>query len=262
MPWAKPVLIGVAGACAVLLAIEAAAGRYRAVVVAVAMAALLAAPSAWAVADARPRHQQHVPGRRARRAPSIGGPAVAAVRAAAVRAVASRRARRWRRRGSAAARRPRRAGGSASGSAGAPGVSQLFQNSGRAAPLRWRAVASAAAAGLPAAAAGVRRRQRVADSGRSSTPRPWRRRDRGLEPEHGGRGHPRRLHERRRPRRVLRARELGDRQLDRDGGPRGSPALGDRRRHARAAASPGDTRTGSQAAMNVVAKTCRAGHVK
>jgi len=48
MPWAKPVLIGVAGACALLLAIEG-AGRYRAVVVAVAMAALLAAPSAWAV---------------------------------------------------------------------------------------------------------------------------------------------------------------------------------------------------------------------
>ena len=48
MSWAKPVLIGVAGACAILLAIEG-AGRYRAVVVAVAMAALLAAPSAWAV---------------------------------------------------------------------------------------------------------------------------------------------------------------------------------------------------------------------
>ena len=48
MAWAKPVLIGVAGACAVLLAIEG-AGRYRAVVVAVALAALLAAPSAWAV---------------------------------------------------------------------------------------------------------------------------------------------------------------------------------------------------------------------
>jgi 4-amino-4-deoxy-L-arabinose transferase-like glycosyltransferase len=48
MPWAKPVLIGVVGACAVLLAIEG-AGRYRAIVVAVALAALLAAPSAWAV---------------------------------------------------------------------------------------------------------------------------------------------------------------------------------------------------------------------
>ena len=48
MSWAKPVLIGVAGACAILLAIEG-AGRYRAIVVAVAMAALFAAPSAWAV---------------------------------------------------------------------------------------------------------------------------------------------------------------------------------------------------------------------
>ena len=48
MPWAKPVLIGIAGACAILLAIEG-SGRYRAVVVAVALAALLAAPSAWAV---------------------------------------------------------------------------------------------------------------------------------------------------------------------------------------------------------------------
>ena len=51
MPWAKPVVIGIAGACAILLAIagEAHAGRYRTVVVAVALAALLAAPSAWAV---------------------------------------------------------------------------------------------------------------------------------------------------------------------------------------------------------------------
>ncbi len=48
MSWAKPVLIGIAGGCAILLAIEG-AGRYRAVVVAVALAALLAAPSAWAV---------------------------------------------------------------------------------------------------------------------------------------------------------------------------------------------------------------------
>ena len=51
MPWAKPVVIGIAGGCAVLLAIagEAHAGRYRATVVAVALAALLAAPAAWAV---------------------------------------------------------------------------------------------------------------------------------------------------------------------------------------------------------------------
>ncbi len=48
LPWAKPVLIGLAGGSAVLLAIEG-AGRYRAIVLAVAMAALLAAPAAWAV---------------------------------------------------------------------------------------------------------------------------------------------------------------------------------------------------------------------
>jgi 4-amino-4-deoxy-L-arabinose transferase-like glycosyltransferase len=48
MPWAKPVVIGIAGAGAILLAMEG-AGRYRAAVVAVALAALLAAPSAWAV---------------------------------------------------------------------------------------------------------------------------------------------------------------------------------------------------------------------
>ncbi len=48
LPWAEPVLIGLAGGSAVLLAIEG-AGRYRAIVLAVAMAALLAAPAAWAV---------------------------------------------------------------------------------------------------------------------------------------------------------------------------------------------------------------------
>jgi 4-amino-4-deoxy-L-arabinose transferase-like glycosyltransferase len=46
--WATPVLIGIAGACAVLLALEG-AGRARPLVLAVAMAALLAAPGAWAV---------------------------------------------------------------------------------------------------------------------------------------------------------------------------------------------------------------------
>jgi 4-amino-4-deoxy-L-arabinose transferase-like glycosyltransferase len=48
MSWARPLLIGVAGACALLLAL-ALAGRVRAVLVAVALAALLAAPSAWAL---------------------------------------------------------------------------------------------------------------------------------------------------------------------------------------------------------------------
>jgi len=47
LEWAKPLVIGVAGACAVLLALEG-AGRMRAVVLAVALAALLAAPATWA----------------------------------------------------------------------------------------------------------------------------------------------------------------------------------------------------------------------
>jgi 4-amino-4-deoxy-L-arabinose transferase-like glycosyltransferase len=47
LEWAKPMVIGVAGACAVLLALEG-AGRMRAVVLAVALAALLAAPATWA----------------------------------------------------------------------------------------------------------------------------------------------------------------------------------------------------------------------
>jgi 4-amino-4-deoxy-L-arabinose transferase-like glycosyltransferase len=47
LEWAKPLVIGVAGACAVLLALEG-AGRMRAVVLVVALAALLAAPATWA----------------------------------------------------------------------------------------------------------------------------------------------------------------------------------------------------------------------
>jgi 4-amino-4-deoxy-L-arabinose transferase-like glycosyltransferase len=45
--WAKPLIIGVAGACAVVLALEL-APRLRAVLVAIALAVLLAAPAAWA----------------------------------------------------------------------------------------------------------------------------------------------------------------------------------------------------------------------
>jgi 4-amino-4-deoxy-L-arabinose transferase-like glycosyltransferase len=47
LQWAEPLVIGVAGACAVLLALEG-AGRMRTVVLAVALAALLAAPATWA----------------------------------------------------------------------------------------------------------------------------------------------------------------------------------------------------------------------
>ena len=72
MAWAKPVLIGVAGGCALLLAIEG-AGRYRAVVVAVAVAALLAAPSAWAVQTVGHATSSTVPAGGPESA-SIGGP--------------------------------------------------------------------------------------------------------------------------------------------------------------------------------------------
>jgi 4-amino-4-deoxy-L-arabinose transferase-like glycosyltransferase len=46
--WAKPLLIGVAGACAVILTLQLGA-RVRGVLVAVALVVLLAAPGAWAV---------------------------------------------------------------------------------------------------------------------------------------------------------------------------------------------------------------------
>ncbi len=47
LSWAKPVIIGVAGACAVILALDL-PRRVRGVLVAVVLAALLAAPAAWA----------------------------------------------------------------------------------------------------------------------------------------------------------------------------------------------------------------------
>ncbi len=230
LPWAKPVLIGVAGACAVLLAIEG-AGRYRAVVVAVAMAALLAAPSAWAVQTARPRHQQHVPGRRAGERGVRWRP----------RWRRSRRVRGWRRplpaaAGSAAARaapRARRRSASCSrirGRAASVAVAGGFPSGGR----------SAGGGGFAAGGPGGFGGDSASITAAVQLRRGARRRgDRRLEPEHRGRGDPRRLHERRRPRWVLRAGELGERELDRHGGPGGSPALGDYRRHAGGIGCPG-----------------------
>jgi hypothetical protein len=106
MPWAKPVVIGIAGACAILLAIEG-SGRYRAVVVAVALAALLAAPSAWAVQTLGHATSSTFPAGGPESA-SIGGPGGG---------------------GGGGGFRGRGFGGAAGG--GAPAVSQLFQNSGR-----------------------------------------------------------------------------------------------------------------------------------
>ncbi len=113
MPWAKPVLIGIAGVCAVLLAIEG-AGRYRGIVVAVAMAALLAAPSAWAVQTVGHATSSTFPAGGPESAsfggggPGGGGP------------------------GGLGAGRGRFGGGAGAGGfgGGGPAVSQLFQNPG------------------------------------------------------------------------------------------------------------------------------------
>jgi len=110
MPWAKPVLIGVAGACAVLLAVEG-AGRYRAVVVAVAMAALLAAPSAWAVQTVGHATSSTFPAGGPESA-SLGGPGGGGPGGGAPGGFR---------------------GGSGRFGGGAPSVSQLFQNPGSAA---------------------------------------------------------------------------------------------------------------------------------
>ncbi len=116
MPWAKPVLIGVAGACAVLLAIEG-AGRYRAIVVAVALAALLAAPSAWAVQTAGHATSSTFP---------AGGPASASAGGPGGGNGPG---------GGFGGARARfgggGVGGGASGSGGGPPVGQLFQNPGQ-----------------------------------------------------------------------------------------------------------------------------------
>ena len=108
MPWAKPVVIGIAGACAVLLAIEG-AGRFRAVVVAVAMAALLAAPSAWAADTLGHATSSTFP---------AGGPESASVAGPGGG-------------GGFGGGRGGRFGGAPGGGAGAPSVSQLFQNPGQ-----------------------------------------------------------------------------------------------------------------------------------
>ena len=116
MPWAKPVLIGVAGACAVLLAIEG-AGRYRAIVVAVALAALLAAPSAWAVQTVGHATSSTFP---------AGGPASASAGGPGGGSGSG---------GGFGGARARfgggGVGGGASGSGGGPPVGQLFQNPGQ-----------------------------------------------------------------------------------------------------------------------------------
>ena len=113
MSWAKPVLIGVAGGCAILLAIEG-AGRYRAVVVAVALAALLAAPSAWAIQTVGHATSSTFP---------AGGPASASIGDPGGGAGGGFGGGGFRGGG------PSRFGGSGTGAGGS--VGQLFQNPGQ-----------------------------------------------------------------------------------------------------------------------------------
>ena len=121
MPWAKPVLIGIAGGCALLLAIEG-AGRYRAIVVAVALAALLAAPSAWAVQTVGHATSSTFPAGGPASA-SVGGPGGGGPGGGGVGGGF---------RGGAGGRVGGRAfGGGASGAGAGPSVSQLFQSQGQ-----------------------------------------------------------------------------------------------------------------------------------
>ncbi len=122
MSWTKPVLIGVAGGCAVLLAIEG-AGRYRAIVVAAAMAALLAAPSAWAVQTVGHATSSTFPAGGPASA-SIGGPGGGGGPGGFGGGHPGGL-------GGGAGGRFGGGSGTASGSGGAPAVGQLFQNPGQ-----------------------------------------------------------------------------------------------------------------------------------
>jgi hypothetical protein len=128
MSWAKPLLIGVAGGCAVLLAIEGAA-RYRATVVAVAMAALLAAPSAWAFQTVGHATSSTFPAGGPESA-SIGGPGGGGGPGGfgGGRPGGFGSGGRF---GGSAGGSGGGASGSASGSGGGPAVGQLFQNRGQ-----------------------------------------------------------------------------------------------------------------------------------
>ena len=211
MSWAKPILIGVAGACALLLAIEG-AGRYRAAFVAVAMAALLAAPAAWAVQTVGYPTSSTFPSGGAESA-SIGGGGAAGGFGGAGGG-----------RGGSRGGFPGGAGTGGSGGTGSGAVGQLFQSPG----------STSGTGGFARPGAGRRRRlwrwlrrqrgrlrQRhlVAQRGGALRRAARWRRDRRREPEHCRLRDPRRRHQRRRPRRFLGSRELGHRELDRDGGP-------------------------------------------
>ena len=176
MPWAKPVVIGIAGACAILLAIEGSGrvprgrrrGRARG-------AARRPVRVGGARRSATRRAARSRPaGRRARRS---AAPVVVAVRAAADSAAA--------RAGASAA--PARGGGVGSAGAGsaaggAPAVSQLFRISGVRRPVPAEALPAAASAAVQwerfggGTASLTAAEQYVSQHGGGD--------NRGLEPEH------------------------------------------------------------------------------
>ena len=85
----------------------------------------------------------------------------------------------------------------------------------------------------------------------------WRRDDRRLESEQRRGRDPVEQRRRRRPRRLLRTRELGQRNMDRLRGPVRAACAGCWRTPATTGRLPGDTRTGSQSAISVVEKSCK-----
>jgi 4-amino-4-deoxy-L-arabinose transferase-like glycosyltransferase len=115
LAWATPLVIGVGGACAIVLALQL-SPRVRAVVVATAMAALLAAPATWAAETVGHATSSTFPS---------GGPASASIGGPGGGGGPGGFGG-----GSARSGGGGRFGGGAAGSAGAPAVSQLFQNPG------------------------------------------------------------------------------------------------------------------------------------
>ena len=196
MPWAKPA--GDRGRRRMRGPARDRGGRpVRAVVVAVAMAALLAAPAAWAADTLGHADQRHVPGRRAgERVDRRSGWRRPWRRL-------WRRRPRWRwpgwRPGFGGARRRER-GGAAGGAPGRPGGRAAVPGAGsgrrRAFGRRRRLAGGGAGGGFGGDSASLTAAIRYAEAAR-------RRHDRRLQPEHRGRRDPVLERERRRARRLL-----------------------------------------------------------
>ena len=281
--WARPLLIGVTLACAVALALKHrtfAAARAAVAVGGRARGAARGPPATWAARDARPSHQRHVPCRQPasagwRRSGRVRSPGAAS-------------------RASFAGRRRNLLGGG--GLPGWPRVSARRQLPGwrpdpgrHREPVRQPLLAVAAPAspvtsgstfrrwsglrwrsGLRprpgfrrwprrlwlAPAGGVWRRQRHPERRDRLREGTWRRHDRRFEPEHRRGGHPVRGRQRCGLGGFSGREEHGQRGVDRNGSPGGrlrwviNDGAQDFRAH-------GDTRTGSEQALSIVAKTCR-----